>query len=118
MVRLRWRRCCVEQFRQSGRGQLSEQTERKMPSASVAPAVSLRTPSILVTYLQLLILLSGTGSKSYLEQQFEKEVHARSLKPLLGVIQSLMRFRPEDRISAAEALEMIPEKPMKAKSRV
>lgn len=37
----RWRRWRVEQFRQPRRGQLCEQPERKMPSASVAPPPSL-----------------------------------------------------------------------------
>jgi hypothetical protein len=68
-------------------------------------------------HLQLLIVLSGNGSKSYLEQQFDEKVQAGCLKPLLGVIQSLMRFRPEDRISAADALEMIVSRRKKAKSR-
>jgi len=109
---------CVEHFRQPRRGQLCEQPERKMPSASVAPAPHTpKTPSSLDMHLQLLIFLPGIGSKSYLEQKFDEKVQARCLKPLLGVIQSLVRFRPSDRISAAKALEMIASRRRKAKSR-
>jgi hypothetical protein len=42
-----------------------------------------------------------------LEERFEKYVTEVSLKPLLPIIRGLMRFRPEDRISAEEALRLL-----------
>lgn len=45
---------------------------------------------------------------SRLEQRFEKYVTEETLKPLLPIIQGLMRFRPQDRISAEEALQLLP----------
>jgi hypothetical protein len=45
---------------------------------------------------------------SELEERFEKYVTEASLKPLLPIIRGLMRFRPGDRISAEEALRLLP----------
>jgi hypothetical protein len=42
-----------------------------------------------------------------LEHYFDNRIHEESLKPLLPVIQGLMRFRPSDRISASQALDMV-----------
>jgi hypothetical protein len=44
---------------------------------------------------------------SKVEEMFEKNVTEPSLGPLLPIIKGLMRFRPEDRISAEEALELL-----------
>ena len=46
-------------------------------------------------------------SRSKLEKKFDERIHEQSLKPLLPVIQGLMRFRPSDRISASQALDLI-----------
>ena len=45
--------------------------------------------------------------QSKLDEKFEKYVTDASLKPLLSIIRGLMRFRPEDRISAEEALRLL-----------
>jgi hypothetical protein len=45
---------------------------------------------------------------SELEKRFEKYVTEERLKSLLPIIRGLMRFRPEDRISAEEALRLLP----------
>lgn len=42
-----------------------------------------------------------------LEHKFRHQIHEEMLQPLLSVIQGLMRFRPSDRLSAQQALEMI-----------
>ncbi len=42
-----------------------------------------------------------------LEDIFEKHVEEESLKPLLPIMRGLMRFRPQDRISAQEALRLL-----------
>jgi hypothetical protein len=42
-----------------------------------------------------------------LEQKFDRSIHGETLKPLLPVIHGLMRFRPSDRISISQALDMI-----------
>jgi hypothetical protein len=44
--------------------------------------------------------------RSKLEQKFDRRIHDETLKPLLPVIQGLMRFRPSDRISISQALDM------------
>ena len=44
--------------------------------------------------------------RSKLETDFD-EIHEETLKPLLPVIQGLMRFRPSDRISLSQALDMV-----------
>ncbi|KAK4039482.1 kinase-like domain-containing protein [Parachaetomium inaequale] len=44
---------------------------------------------------------------SKLEEMFKKNVTEPSLGPLLPIINGLMRFRPEDRISAEEALILL-----------
>lgn len=48
----------------------------------------------------------GKHAATRLERKFE-EVKDRSLKELLPVVKGLMQFKPEDRISAAQALEMV-----------
>ena len=45
--------------------------------------------------------------KPILEQKFDERIRHPSLKHLLPVIQGLLRFRPSDRISASQALEMV-----------
>ncbi|KAG8163084.1 hypothetical protein KVR01_007562 [Diaporthe batatas] len=48
----------------------------------------------------------------WLEKRFDELVQDPrdpSLRPLLPVIKGLMRFRPSDRLSAAQALELVPE---------
>ena len=50
---------------------------------------------------------NGQLLRSRVEQQFDERVHDQALKPLLPVIQGLMRFMPEDRISASQALDLI-----------
>ena len=45
--------------------------------------------------------------RSKLDEKFEKYVTDASLKPLLPIIRGLMRFRPQDRISAKEALRLL-----------
>ena len=42
-----------------------------------------------------------------LEQKFAEVVHSPKLKPLLQVIQGLMRFLPSSRISIDEALALL-----------
>ncbi|KFY81229.1 hypothetical protein V500_11609 [Pseudogymnoascus sp. VKM F-4518 (FW-2643)] len=42
-----------------------------------------------------------------LEYKFKHQIHEEMLQPLLPVIQGLMRFRPTERISAQQALEMV-----------
>jgi serine/threonine-protein kinase SRPK3 len=42
-----------------------------------------------------------------LEGKFDEKVQEERLKPLLPVIQGLMRFRPSDRISISQALDII-----------
>ena len=44
---------------------------------------------------------------SKLEEKFIENVTEPSLGPLLPIISGLMRFRPEDRISAEEALVLL-----------
>jgi hypothetical protein len=49
---------------------------------------------------------------SWLEQQFDNLVEDPRdppLRPLLPVIKGLMRFRPSDRLSASQALELLNE---------
>ncbi|KAH8782036.1 kinase-like domain-containing protein [Hyaloscypha sp. PMI_1271] len=43
-----------------------------------------------------------------LDQRFHDNIRDPALQPLLPVIRGLTRFRPSDRISAAEALDMLP----------
>lgn len=62
--------------------------------------------------MEHLRLNSQWGSKIFtnkvtLEQKFAAKVSERTLKPLLPIIQGLMRFRPSDRISASQALDML-----------
>jgi hypothetical protein len=45
--------------------------------------------------------------RSRLEKYFDNRIHEETLKPLLPVIQGLMRFRPSDRISLSQALDMV-----------
>ena len=45
--------------------------------------------------------------RSKLEQKFDDGIHEPMLKPLLPVIQGLMRFEPSNRISASQALDMV-----------
>jgi serine/threonine-protein kinase SRPK3 len=45
-----------------------------------------------------------------LEQKFHEKVSDETLKPLLQVIQGLMRFIPSDRISASQALDLLKDK--------
>jgi len=42
-----------------------------------------------------------------LEERFGKHVKEASLQPLLPIMRGLMRFRPQDRISAKEALRLL-----------
>ncbi|OBT78603.1 CMGC/SRPK protein kinase [Pseudogymnoascus sp. 05NY08] len=42
-----------------------------------------------------------------LEYKFKHQIHEKKLQPLLPVIQGLMRFRPSERISPQQALEMM-----------
>jgi len=42
-----------------------------------------------------------------LEGKFDEKVQEERLKPLLPVIQGLMRFRPSDRISISQVLDII-----------
>ena len=46
-------------------------------------------------------------SKSNLEQEFDEEVYNQALKPLLPVLRGLLRFLPEDRISASQAFDLL-----------
>jgi hypothetical protein len=50
--------------------------------------------------------VNGPPVRSKLEQEFDQSIHEETLKPLLPVIQGLMRFRPSDRISISQALDM------------
>ncbi|KAJ3479680.1 hypothetical protein NLG97_g8260 [Lecanicillium saksenae] len=51
---------------------------------------------------------SPDPTMSKLEYKFHTRVSEADLKPLLPVIKGLMRFRPQDRISAREALALLP----------
>ena len=42
-----------------------------------------------------------------LKRIFDERVQEESLKPLLPLIQGLMRFRPSDRISVSQALDLV-----------
>lgn len=44
---------------------------------------------------------------SKLKGKFDERVQEESLKPLLPIIEGLMRFRPSDRISISQALDLI-----------
>lgn len=46
-------------------------------------------------------------AQSKLEEKFERKDLDPSLKQLLPIIKGLIRFRPEDRISADEALRLL-----------
>ena len=48
----------------------------------------------------------GTG-QSKLEENFKQKALDTSLMPLLPIMQGLVRFRPSDRISAVEALQLL-----------
>ncbi|RFU35315.1 hypothetical protein B7463_g1024, partial [Scytalidium lignicola] len=50
---------------------------------------------------------NATSSKSKREQKFNEKVQKPALKHLLLVIKGLMRFRPSDRISASQALDLL-----------
>ncbi len=45
--------------------------------------------------------------RSKLDKRFGKYVKEESLKAFLPIIRGLMRFRPQDRISAEEALRLL-----------
>ncbi|OIW34167.1 kinase-like protein, partial [Coniochaeta ligniaria NRRL 30616] len=45
--------------------------------------------------------------RSKLEDRFERKAREACLKPLLPIMQGLLRFRPSDRISAAAALRLL-----------
>lgn len=45
--------------------------------------------------------------RSKLEERFRMHVKEETLEHLLPVIRGLMRFRPQDRISAKEALRLL-----------
>ena len=45
--------------------------------------------------------------RSKLEERFKRWVTEPDLQRLLPIIQGLMRFRPEDRIAAEEALRLL-----------
>lgn len=53
--------------------------------------------------------LSGNSqsSPSKLERKFDEKVQDERLKSLLPVIQGLMRFKPSDRISISQALDLV-----------
>lgn len=51
--------------------------------------------------------LDSSSTRSELEERFANRAVEPSLERLLPIIQGLMRFRPSDRISAAEALALI-----------
>lgn len=55
----------------------------------------------------LLITLKDRKTTSKLEQKFAEIVHNPKLKPLLQVIQGLMRFLPCSRLTADEALDLL-----------
>lgn len=50
---------------------------------------------------------AGAGTLTGLESKFLHDMREPKLQPLLRVIQGLMRFRPQDRISAREALALL-----------
>ena len=50
---------------------------------------------------------AGASHLSKLEQTFNEKVSEESLKPLLPVIQDLMRLIPSHRISASQALDLV-----------
>jgi hypothetical protein len=52
------------------------------------------------------MLSDEPGRRSGLERKFES-LKDESLKSLLAIIQGLMKFNPEDRILASEALKRI-----------
>lgn len=57
---------------------------------------------------------TGNAGTPWLEKKFGNLADVQdpldpSLQPLLPVIKGLMRFRPSDRLSASQALELIPE---------
>ena len=68
---------------------------------SIFPNLTLRR------FWQLNLLVNDQLSRSKLEQKFEDRIHEETLKPLLSVIQGLMRFMPSDRISTSHAVGMI-----------
>lgn len=45
--------------------------------------------------------------RSKLEERFGMHVKEESLEPLLPIMRGLIRFRPQDRISAKEALRLL-----------
>lgn len=59
------------------------------------------------TLRNLLLITSKDCAVSKLEQKFVETVHNPELKPLLRVIQGLMRFLPSNRITANEALNLL-----------
>ena len=51
--------------------------------------------------------LAGEDESDKLDQRFEAAVHEASLKPLLPIIQGLLRYVPSERMSTSEALDLI-----------
>lgn len=49
----------------------------------------------------------GDSDRSVLDERFEGNVTEDSLKPLLAVIQGLMRLMPSQRISVSQALDVV-----------
>ena len=52
-------------------------------------------------------LEEGQDSRSKLEREFDEKVQKQSIKFLLPALQGLMKFRPSDRISIAQALDFV-----------
>lgn len=55
---------------------------------------------------------ADNADSQWLEKKFDELVQDPrdlSLRPLLPVIKGLVRFRTSDRLSAAQALELVPE---------
>jgi gentisate 1,2-dioxygenase len=65
---------------------------------------------------ELLLLGHGQFFQSKLQQIFGERVQEQTLRPLLPVIQGLMRFKPSERISASWVLELLRPKTDEAKS--
>lgn len=79
-----------------------------------AGATRKRRPSMLAvltlskSWLHILtVLIEKKFKESRLERDFNRRIHDPSLQPLLPVMTGLMRFKPDDRLSAREALYLL-----------
>lgn len=87
---------------------LPTEWESKWESMQTRSSHDLEVEGKLIDTLRKLLLITPKGCPmSKLEQKFVETVHNPDLKPLLRVIQGLMRFLPWNRITADEALNLL-----------